>query len=224
MRSQIKAAAALIVALAVTVAACSGGDDDATDQALADLLDELDVSVPEDIDLGEYVGEDIDLGEVTDADDFERLIEEESGGEVVAEISDGMLSVEPADERRSDENDADVFEAPPEFPEDWPEDVPRPEGIDMQSSVDTEGSADFTAGVSGAVDQSPTEWADAYLALLVDAGFTEQERFGSENDVSAVYESEAWTIRVLASRIDTTAVTTPIEGETIVAVTATPVG
>jgi hypothetical protein len=90
-----------------------------------------------------------------------------------------------------------------EIPAEWPNSVPRPEGlaIDMGSVIKAEGVTLMT--LIGSPNGSAIDFTNAYGAALGAAGFTEASRFDSDTDggTSALrtYESDAWTLNISGS-------------------------
>lgn len=87
-----------------------------------------------------------------------------------------------------------------EIPVEWPNSVPRPDGlgIDTGSFVKAEGETLMT--LLGSPNGSAIDFTNAYGAALGAAGFTETGRFDSETDrgsaTQRTYESASWTLNI----------------------------
>jgi hypothetical protein len=90
-----------------------------------------------------------------------------------------------------------------EIPAEWPNSVPRPEGlaIDTGSVIKAEGVTLMT--LLGSPNGSAIDFTNAYGAALGAAGFTEAGRFDSDTDGGTnawrTYESDAWTLNISGS-------------------------
>jgi hypothetical protein len=80
-----------------------------------------------------------------------------------------------------------------EIPEEWPSDVPQPDGIDGASSSVTQSTSELAITVTGQADAS---FVDDYGSKLESNGFERTSNFESEANVTRVYENETWTISV----------------------------
>jgi hypothetical protein len=124
----------------------------------------------------------------------ERIIESETGENVEIDLNgEGGISVQ------SDDGES-VFRVVTEIPAEWPNSVPRPDGlvIDSGSFIKAEGETLMT--LLGSPNGSAIDFTDAYAVALDAAGFTETSRFDSKTEggsaAQRTYESEAWTINI----------------------------
>ena len=85
------------------------------------------------------------------------------------------------------------IDASGEIPEEWPSDVPRPEGVANASSTVTQSATELAITVTGQADES---FVDDYGSALEDNGFERTSNFESEANVTRVYENETWTVSV----------------------------
>ena len=80
-----------------------------------------------------------------------------------------------------------------EIPEEWPSDVPRPEGVEGASSTVTQSATELAITVTGQAGES---FVDDYGSALEDNGFERTSNFESEANVTRIYENETWTVSV----------------------------
>ena len=85
------------------------------------------------------------------------------------------------------------IDASGEIPEEWPSDVPSPEGIEGASSTVTQSSTELAITVTGQADES---FVDDYGSTLEDNGFERTSNFESDANITRVFENETWTVSV----------------------------
>jgi hypothetical protein len=120
---------------------------------------------------------------------------EETTGEIDIDGSDGDMSIE------SDEGSVE-FSSGSELPEDWPTDVPEPEGVAIQQAMTFSEDEGSSIIVSGSIEGSGEEWANAYGGQLEGAGFEEESKFTSGGDVTAFYRRGTMGIAVVSITTD----------------------
>jgi hypothetical protein len=125
------------------------------------------MSIDED---GNFVITDADGSVVTGNADSES-------GEFTAESEDGSFRID----------------ASGEIPEEWPSDVPSPEGIEGASATVTQSATELAITVTGQADES---FVDDYSSTLEDAGYEQTSNFESDANVTRVYENDAWTVSI----------------------------
>ncbi len=125
------------------------------------------MSIDED---GNFVITDADGSVVTGNADSES-------GEFTAESEDGSFRID----------------ASGEIPEEWPSDVPSPEGIEGASSTVTQSSTELAITVTGQAGES---FVDDYSSTLEDAGYEQASNFESDANVTRVYENDTWTVSI----------------------------
>lgn len=201
MPAHFRATTAVLGALVVALAAC--GDDEGTSDGaddLADLLAEIGVTVPEHLlasdsllELGEVELGDLDGG-ATDPVDRDELFEEQEGQ--IVDSTDRDVSEDADDVDSGDDVQADQES---ELTADWPAEVPRPEGVDVESSFTTDEDGGFSVVVAGTVPVSASDWADTYRGSLADAGFEELSAAGEGGDISSTHGDGTWSVDVLVT-------------------------
>ena len=147
-----------------------GGDVDLDldgDGGFAVQTEEGGMSIDED---GNFVITDADGSVVTGNADSET-------GGFTAESEDGSFRID----------------ASGEIPEEWPSDVPSPEGIEGASSTVTQSTTDLAITVTGQAGQS---FVDAYGSTLEDNGFEQASNFESDANITRVFENETWTVSI----------------------------
>jgi hypothetical protein len=150
----------------------AGGDvelDLDEDGGLSVQTEEGGMSIDED---GNFVITDADGSTVTGNADTE-------GGGFSAESEDGSFRVDTSGE----------------VPEEWPDDVPQPEGIDGASSTVTQSPTELAITITGAAGES---FVDDYGSSLESAGYEQTSNFESDANVTRVFENETWTVSINA--------------------------
>lgn len=147
-----------------------GGDVDLDldgDGGFAVQTEEGGMSIDED---GNFVITDADGSVVTGNADSET-------GGFTAESEDGSFRID----------------ASGEIPEEWPSDVPSPEGIEGASSTVTQSTTELAITVTGQAGES---FVDAYGSTLEDNGFEQTSNFESDANITRVFENETWTVSI----------------------------
>lgn len=124
---------------------------------------------------------------------------EETTGDLDLDAEGGDLSIE------SDDGSVE-FSSGSEIPEDWPAEVPEPDGVAIQSAMtfaEDEGSSII---VTGTIQDDPEEWAGGYGDQLESAGFNEDSNFSNGGSVTAFYTNDTLGVTVIAASVgaDTT--------------------
>ncbi len=117
-------------------------------------------------------GTDADGNDVTFSADENGFEAEGPDGEVVtgAADGDGGFTVDGADGEP-------VFTTSEGIPDQWPDDVPQPDGLsDVSGTYFAEGET-VSMVVTGTVSGDPSSTFDGYTGALVDAGFEEESTF-----------------------------------------------
>jgi hypothetical protein len=215
-RPTIRTTAVLTAALALTAAACGDAGEEGIEQLIErETGEELELDLDGDggisieteegavriDDEGNVVIEGED-GEVitgnVDAEDGSFTIEGEDGEVVTGNVDgeDGSFTFEGED---GDEFSMNTDEG--QLPDDWPSEVPVPEGFEIVSgSSFTSGDDQFLSVFGEASDGSA--WIAEYGAALESAGFVETSRFSADGDEFVTYEGNGWNVGVNASQAD----------------------
>ncbi len=85
------------------------------------------------------------------------------------------------------------IDASGEVPEEWPSDVPSPEGIEGASSTVTQSATELAITVTGQAGES---FVDDYGSTLEDNGFERTSNFESDANITRVFENETWTVSI----------------------------
>jgi|GEM_PF-1128099 len=192
------------------VEADSGGNVEVEfdDDGIRIETDEGDVTLTADDDGVQIDGVDADGNEFSlDADEDGVVAESDGGGsldidsdgtftatdgegEVVTgefDEEDGSVTVEGADGET-------VFSTAEGIPDEWPSDIPRPDGLsDVQGSV-IGGDDGRQISITGTIESDPTEAFDRYSAALVDAGFETSSTSSGDTVSSATFERDDRTL------------------------------
>jgi hypothetical protein len=102
-----------------------------------------------------------------------------------ADGEDGSMSVEGEDGSFSGG-------ATTELPDEWPSDVPTPDGLAIASAFVVSETGSDAITVSGTVDGE--DFLDEYGAQLEDAGFESTSEFKADGTANRVYSSDVWTV------------------------------
>ena len=121
---------------------------------------------------GNFVITDADGSVVTGSADAES-------GELTVESEDGSFS----------------SGATSELPDEWPGDVPEPNGLDITSATVIGSDTEQSITVSGSVDGDG--FVDSYASALESAGFSEDSTFKSDGTVNNVYSNDDWTVGLI---------------------------
>ncbi len=204
-RSTIVRTAALGATLAVLSAACSS----ATEEGIEQLIESQgggDVEI--DLDDGGFSIESDD-GSMSVDEDGNFVIEGQDGEVITGQASDDGFTVEGEDgdaDFTIDGDDGDVvfesddgsfeFSEGGDIPDEWPSEVPIPDGLSVTASSFIGDGTTGQSSITGDVDGSPVDYVEAYGAILQGAGFEETGVFTSGDDITATYESAAYTVAV----------------------------
>jgi hypothetical protein len=147
-----------------------------------------------------------DDGSFSIGEDGEFTVTDDQGNETTGrlDVDDGELTIE------GDDGDLQ-FGSGSEFPAEWPGDVPRPEGIEVQSGIAVDDDATTSVVVTGTVAASAESWAADYVAELEAAGFEETATFEAGTDVTSSLENDEWNVVVVTTAVgDTTRVSVTV--------------
>jgi flagellar basal body rod protein FlgG len=147
-------------------------------------------------------GGDVDLD--LDGDGGFSVETEEGGmsidedGNFVITDADGSVVTGNADSESGDftaetEDGSFRIDASGEIPEEWPSDVPSPEGIDGASSTVSQSATELAITVTGQADET---FVEDYGSTLEANGFERTSNFESEANITRVYENGTWTVSV----------------------------
>lgn len=131
------------------------------------------------------------------ADDDGLVVLDEDGNSVVDVSGDG----ETGEITMQGEDGESVFRMVTEIPAEWPSEVPRPEGLTIESGsfVSADGETVMTVlGVPGG--DGAIRYVEAYTAALESSSMIETGRFDSASDgtetAQRTFETETWTLNI----------------------------
>ncbi len=181
----------MLVAGAATAALVIGsacGADEIAERGIEELAErEGGGDVDIDLDSGEFSVATED-GSMTRDEDGNFVITDESGEVVVGDgDDDGNINVESEDGSFS-------AGAATAVPDDWPSDVPEPDGLTIEGAASTNDGGTLGFVVTGQTDDP--DFADDYGSALESAGFEVETEFTSEGAVQRQYGNGTWGVAV----------------------------
>jgi hypothetical protein len=183
-RTVVTLAAVGAMALALT------GCGNATESGIEQLI-ESQGGGDVDLDLGDNGGFSVQTeeGGMSIDEDGNFVVTDESGSVVTGNVGaegDGGFSAESAD-------GSFRVDVSGEIPDEWPNDVPQPEGIEGASATVTESPTELAITITGEADES---FVDDYGSALESAGYERTSNFESDANITRVYENETWAVSV----------------------------
>ncbi len=82
-----------------------------------------------------------------------------------------------------------------ELPEEWPREIPEPNGLAIASATVIGSSTDQVFNVVGTVDDGEG-FVKSYASALESAGFNEDSTFTSDGTINNVYSNDDWTVGI----------------------------
>jgi flagellar basal body rod protein FlgG len=82
-----------------------------------------------------------------------------------------------------------------ELPEEWPGNVPEPDGLQIASATVVGSNDEQSITVSGSVEGDG--FVDSYASALEAAGFSEDSTFTSDGTINNVYSNDEWTVGLI---------------------------
>ena len=129
-------------------------------------------------------------GSMTVDENGNFVITDENGETITgnADGEDGSFAVESEDGSFSSGSTS-------ELPEDWPADVPTPDGMTITTASSMESTDGSAIQLSGTTDD-PAPFVAEYTAQLESSGFTPQAEavYEGEENWASVYENSAYTV------------------------------
>ncbi|HSL75106.1 MAG TPA: hypothetical protein VK853_11585 [Ilumatobacteraceae bacterium] len=120
-------------------------------------------------------------------EDGNFVITDDSGEVVTGNASeDGGFSAES-------EDGSFRIDSSGEIPEEWPDDVPRPDGIDDLTSTVQQFDDELGIILGG---QAGNSFLEDYASVLEAAGFEQTSSFESQDAASRVLENGTWTVSI----------------------------
>lgn len=148
-------------------------------------------------------GGDVDLD--LDGDGGFSMQTEEGGmtidedGNFVVTDADGSVLTGSADAETGEftiESEDGSFSggATTELPEEWPADIPEPDGLAITSATVIGSDTEQAINIAGTVDGDG--FVESYASALESAGFNEDSTFASDDMINNVYSNDKWTVGV----------------------------
>lgn len=122
---------------------------------------------------------------------IEKLVESQGGGDVDVDLDgDDGVSIQTEDGSFSSG-------ATTELPQEWPGDVPEPDGLAITSAAVIGSGTEQAINVTGTVDGEG--FVESYGNALQSAGLNEDSTFESDGTISNVYSNANLTVGVVYS-------------------------
>ena len=183
-------AATIVAGFAIIAAGCSKSPSEALTEKLIESQTDGDVDV--DLDGGDFsiktedgsfsVDEDGNF-QVTDADGQVVTGQSDGDGNVTIEGEDGGFTLTQDSE----------------LPEEWPSDVPKPDGLAITSSSVLDTGSGNAVTLVGTADDG---FAESYGSALASAGLERGFESNNGDTYSAIYGNDSWQISFGTSTID----------------------
>jgi hypothetical protein len=186
---------AALAGAAVLLAACGSS----TESGIEELIEQQS---------GGEVEIDLEDGEIkvqTEDGEFSLDIDEDDGsfsvevdGEEVLsgdvdDEGDGSLTIEGEDGDSAFEIDSDGS-----IPDEWPGDVPEPEGLAIDTSSAFTSGDQVTVSITGTTDDAEA-FADAYGGQLENAGLPQTSSLVQGDNITLFHENESWFVTIFGA-------------------------
>lgn len=127
-------------------------------------------------------------------EDGNFVVTDEDGSVFTGSASgDGEILVEG-------ENGEGAFRVVTDIPDEWPSNIPRPEGLTIEGGSYITADGETMMAVIGSPSGSAIDYTQSYLATVAAAGFTETGSFDSTQDgsttIQRTYEDGEWTLNI----------------------------
>lgn len=120
-------------------------------------------------------------------EDGNFVVTDEDGNVVTGDVDtdSGEMNIETEDGSFSSG-------ATTELPDDWPVEIPEPNGLSIASASVIGSDTEQAITVSGTVDSEG--FVESYASALTSAGFEETSTFKADSTINNVYTSDRWTV------------------------------
>lgn len=81
-----------------------------------------------------------------------------------------------------------------ELPDEWPSDIPEPDGLAITTATVIGSDTDQAINISGTIDGEG--FIESYASALTSAGFSEDSTFTSDGTINNVYSNDNWTVGI----------------------------
>lgn len=82
-----------------------------------------------------------------------------------------------------------------ELPDEWPGEIPEPNGLSITSATVIGSDTEQAITVAGTVDGDG--FVDSYASALESAGFNEDSTFTSDATINNMYSNDSWTVGIV---------------------------
>lgn len=140
----------------------------------------------------EVDGEKVVDAQVDDSGDGDIKISTDDGEATIDVNEDGEGSMEIS----SDDGDTsmDISTGEGEVPDDWPAEIPTPDGLDIENASSFTSGDDYVVTVTGKAPGQ--DWVESYGSAVEEAGFSEATRMESSEALNLFYEAPGWAVTV----------------------------
>lgn len=222
-RTHLIRSIAVVGALATSIAGCGKAAEKAAEKAVEEAIEsesgenvDIDFSgdeftlESEDGDLTMQVDEDGNVqidgvdangegGSLDIGEDGSFTVTDENGEVVTGEVDEDGGNLDYTIEGEDGEA---RFSSSEGLPEQWPSDVPQPDGLDDLNGSYFASGSDESVVVTGTTSADPADFYDEYAAKLIDAGFEEQSKYSEANTTFGSYGRGDRTVTVNVDSLD----------------------
>ncbi len=178
-----------LAGLALTFTACESASEDGIEQ-LVESQGDGDVDI--DLDGGDGFSVETEDGSMT-VDEDGNFVVTDGDGSVVT----GNADTETGEVKIESEDGSFSSGATTELPDEWPADVPEPDGLAITSASVIGSDTEQAINVTGTIDGDG--FVESYGAALESAGFNEDSTFESDGTISNTYSNDNWTVGVVST-------------------------
>jgi hypothetical protein len=175
-----------LAGFALTFTACESASEEGLEQ-LVESQGGGDVELDLDGDGG--ISVQTEDGNMTVDEDGNLVITDADGSTVT-----GNVDAESGDVAFETEDGSFSSGSTTELPDEWPGDIPEPDGLAITTATVIGSDTDQVINISGTVDGEG--FLESYAGALTSAGFNEDSTFTSDGTINNVYSNDNWTVGI----------------------------
>lgn len=149
----------------------------------------------------EVDGDEVISGQ-SDEDGGQLVIDEDGDGEDqtviendIGDDGEGSFTID------GEEGEFSVDVGGAEIPDEWPDDVPEPTGITIESAATSSLGDQLTVTVNGTTDDGEG-FIESYGSALNDAGIPQSGSFEQAGNLTVLHENSEWIVNAFAAPVD----------------------